>query len=38
MEQKYSYYLGGKLYFVLLSPKEKVLFENRYGVCLSIVR
>jgi hypothetical protein len=37
MEQKYSYYLDGRLYYVLLTPEEKVLFENRYGVCLSLV-
>ena len=38
MEEKYLYYLGGKLYFVLLSPEEKVIFENRYGVHLSLAR
>ena len=37
MEQKYSYRLDGKLYFICLTPEEKLLFENRYNVFLSLV-
>lgn len=36
MEHKYSYRLSGKIYFVCLTAKEKCIFEDRYGVVLSL--
>lgn len=37
MEQKYSYYLNGKLYFICLTAEEKTAFENRYNVRLLLL-
>lgn len=36
MEHKYSYCLNGKLYFVWLTPEEKIAFECRYNVFLTL--
>lgn len=35
-EHKYKYVLNGKIYFVVLTIKEKIQFENKYGLCLEI--
>ena len=35
MEEKYSYRVNGKLYFIWLTPEDRVYFERKYGVMLT---
>lgn len=37
MEHKYEYTLNGTKYFIICAQEERLKFEDRYGVRLSLV-
>lgn len=37
-EHKYSYYLNGTLYFIILCDDEVDIFAERYGVSLTRIK